>query len=147
MTIRTQNTDLQGFCLGLWCLTPLSTIFYFYLTFCTFSVEINESLIQDVVSPHCGDKRMAGRCTRRFLPNYFVMTSYHWNVRQNTATWHWWMNGKIMWRHVQNVVSLEVLSHFNSTLVICLNLIVVYRVYFTNFHRNENYWRTRDDDW
>jgi hypothetical protein len=34
---------------------------------------------QDVVSPHRGDKRMARRCTRRSLPNYFDMTSYHWN--------------------------------------------------------------------
>ena len=23
------------------------------------------------------------RCTKRSLPNYLVMTSYHWNVRQN----------------------------------------------------------------
>jgi len=45
-------------------------------------------LIQDVVSPHCGDKRMARRCMRRSLPNYLVMTSYHWNVRENTVTWH-----------------------------------------------------------
>ena len=67
----------------------------------TFFFEINESrlsdtryLIQDVVSPHCGDKRMARRCTRRSLPNYFDMTSYHWNVRQSTVTWRWWMNGK-----------------------------------------------------
>jgi hypothetical protein len=43
---------------------------------------------------HTGDKRMARRCTRRSLPNYFDMTSYHWNVRQNTVTWRWWMNGK-----------------------------------------------------
>jgi hypothetical protein len=61
---------------GLWCLTPLSTIFKLYLTLCTLSFEINENrlsdtrcLIQDVVSPHCGDKRMARRCTRRSLPN------------------------------------------------------------------------------
>ena len=67
-----------------------------YLTLCTFSFEIKESslsdarcLIQDVVSPHCGDKRMARRCTRHSLPNYFDITSYHWNVRQNTVTWHW----------------------------------------------------------
>ena len=73
----------------------------FYLTLYTFSFEINESrlsdtscLIQDVVSPHCGDKRMARRCTRRSLPNYFDITSYHWNVRQNTVTWRWWMKGK-----------------------------------------------------
>jgi hypothetical protein len=73
----------------------------FYLILCTFSVEINESrlsdtrcMIQDVVSPHCGDKRMARRCTKRSLPNYFDMTSYHWNVRQNIVTWHWWMSGK-----------------------------------------------------
>jgi hypothetical protein len=76
-------------------------IILYYLTLYTFSFEINESrlsdrgcLIQDVVSPHCGDKRMARRCTRRSLPNYFDMTSYHWNVRQNTVTWRWWMNGK-----------------------------------------------------
>jgi hypothetical protein len=72
-----------------------------YLTLYTFSFEINESrlsdtrcMIQDVVSPHCGDKRMARRCTRRSLPNYFDMTSYHWNVRKNTVTWRWWMNGQ-----------------------------------------------------
>ena len=47
-----------------------------YLTLCTFSLEINESsvsdircLIQDAVSPHCGDKRMARRCTRRYHPS------------------------------------------------------------------------------
>ena len=67
-----------------------------YLTLYTFSFEINEinesrlsgtrCLIQDVVSPHCGDKRMARRSSRRSLPNYFDMTSYHWNVRQNTVT-------------------------------------------------------------
>ena len=75
------------------CLMPLSTIFQLYLTSCMFSFEINESrlsdtkcLIQDVASPHCGDKRMARRCTRRSLPNYLVMTSYHWNVRENTVT-------------------------------------------------------------
>jgi hypothetical protein len=35
----------------------------FYLTFCTFSLNLKKfdtrCLIQDVVSPHCGDKRMA----------------------------------------------------------------------------------------
>jgi hypothetical protein len=39
-----------------------------------------------ISSSHCGDKRMARRCTRRSLPNYFDMTSYHWNVTQNTVT-------------------------------------------------------------
>jgi len=29
---------------------------------------------------HTGDKRMARRCTRSSLPNYFVITSYHWNA-------------------------------------------------------------------
>jgi hypothetical protein len=63
-----------------------------YLTLCMFSFEIKESrksdtrcLIQDVVSPHCGDKRMVRRCMRRSLPNYFDMTSYQWNARQNTV--------------------------------------------------------------
>jgi hypothetical protein len=90
--------------------TQWSAIIVYYLTLCTFSFEINESrlsdtkcLIQDVVSPHCGDKRMARRCTRHSLPNYLVMTSYHWNVRENT--WHRWMNDKITWRHARNVVS------------------------------------------
>ena len=60
---------------------------YSYQTLCMFSFEINESslsdtrcVVQDVVSPQCGDKRMARRCTIRSLPNYFVMTSYHWNA-------------------------------------------------------------------
>jgi hypothetical protein len=59
----------------------------FYLTFCTFSFEFKEiglsdirCIIQDVVSPHCGDKRMARRCMISSLPNYVVMTSYYWNV-------------------------------------------------------------------
>ena len=57
---------------------------------CKFSFEINKSrlsdtrcLIQDVVSPHYGAKRKTLPCPRRSLPNYFVMTSYHWNVRPN----------------------------------------------------------------
>ena len=25
-------------------------------------------------------------CTRRSLPNYLVVTSYHWNMRQNILT-------------------------------------------------------------
>ena len=73
---------------------------YFITQYVRF-FEINESslsdarcLIQDVVSPHCDDKRMARRYTRRSLSNYFDMTSYHWNVRQNTITWRWWMNRK-----------------------------------------------------
>ena len=57
-----------------------------------FSFEIEESslsdarcLIQDVKSPHCGDKRMVRRCMRSFLPNYFVITSYHWTVGENIS--------------------------------------------------------------
>jgi hypothetical protein len=46
------------------------------------------------------------RCMRRFLPNYLIMTSYHWNVRQNILTWRWWMNDKIMWRHARIVPTL-----------------------------------------
>ena len=48
-----------------------------YLTLCTFSFGIKESnltdtrwRIQNVVSPHCGDKRMARRCTISSLLNY-----------------------------------------------------------------------------
>jgi len=37
-------------------------------------------LIQDIVSPHCGDKRMARHGTRSSLLNYFVMTSCHWEM-------------------------------------------------------------------
>jgi hypothetical protein len=53
-----------------------------YLTLCTFPLKLTKvaRLLQDVVSPQCGDKRMARRCTRRSLPNYFVMTSHHWNL-------------------------------------------------------------------
>jgi hypothetical protein len=46
------------------------------------------------------------RCTRRSLPNYLAMTSFHWNVRQNILTWRWWMNDKIKWRHVRIVPTL-----------------------------------------
>ena len=46
------------------------------------------------------------RCTRHSLPNYLVMTSYHWNVRQSILTWRWWMNDKITWRHAQIVPTL-----------------------------------------
>jgi hypothetical protein len=35
-----------------------------------------------------------------------VMTSYHWNVRQNILTWRWWMNDKITWRHARIVPTL-----------------------------------------
>jgi hypothetical protein len=59
-----------------------------YLTLYTFSFEINESRLSDT---RCCIVR---RCTRRSLPNYFDMTSYHWKVRLNTVTWHWWMNGE-----------------------------------------------------
>ena len=104
-----------------------------YLTLHTFSFEINESLlsdtrclIQDAVSPHCGDKRMSRRCTRRSLPNYFDMTAYHWNVRQNTVTWHWWMNGNKQ-RDVMHKMSSpwEYCTNFNSTLVICLRFVFI----------------------
>ena len=68
-------------------------------------------MIQDVVSPHCGDHRTPWRCTRRSLQNYLVMMSCHWNVRENTVKWHRWMNDpmKITWRHSRNVVSLRIL--------------------------------------
>ena len=46
------------------------------------------------------------RCTRRSQPNYLVMTSYHWNVRQNILTWRLWMNDKITWRHARIVPTL-----------------------------------------
>ena len=95
-----------------------------------YVLKINESrlsdtrcMMQDVVSPHCGDKRMAPRCTKRSLPNYFDMTSYRWNVRQSTVTWHWWMNGKnkmtsctkcawykVLYQHTMYVISLSNIS-------------------------------------
>jgi hypothetical protein len=64
-----------------------------YLTLCTnvrFPLQLTKvaGLIQEVASPHCEDKRMVRRCKRRSLPNYFVMTSYYWNMRENTVTWH-----------------------------------------------------------
>ena len=110
-----------------------------YLTLCMFSFEIKESgqsdtrcLIQDVVSPHCGDKRMTWCCTRSSLPNYFVMTSYHLNA----ICWKWSNSDdtlvneqqQITWCHTQNVVSLRVLYkfvNFNSNLVICLKFVFI----------------------
>ena len=54
------------------------------------------------------------RCTRRSLPNYLVMTSNHWNVRQNILAWRWWMNDKITWRHARIVPTLFCLFHSMS---------------------------------
>ena len=66
---------------------------------------------------------MAPRCTKRSLPNYFDMTSYRWNVRQSTVTWHWWMSGKnkmtsctkcawykVLYQHTMYVISLSNIS-------------------------------------
>ena len=36
--------------------------------------------MQDVVSPHCGDRRMARRWIILSLRNYFVMMLHHWNA-------------------------------------------------------------------
>ena len=69
---------------------------------------------------------MVQRCTRRSLSNYFDMTSYHWNVRQNTVTWHCWMNGK------NDVTSCtkcslpqEYWTNFDSTFVVCLKVVSI----------------------
>jgi hypothetical protein len=58
-----------------------------------------------LLSPHCGYTRMPRCCTGRSLPKYLVMTSYHWNVRENTVTWHRWMNDKmkITWGLARNI--------------------------------------------
>jgi hypothetical protein len=68
----------------------------YVISLSNISIKTNftRCLIQDVVSPHCGDKRMVRRCMRRSLPNYFDMTSYQWNARQNTVAWHWWKKEK-----------------------------------------------------
>ena len=107
MNNQVSRLKCYGRFLRRWSLSWVTTRFencflinFFYLTLCTFSFEIKESslsntrcLIQDVLSPHCGDKRMARRCTRRSLLNYFDMTSYHWNETKH-SNWHWWKNGK-----------------------------------------------------
>jgi hypothetical protein len=68
-----------------------------YLTLYTFSFEINESrlsdtrcMIQDVVSPHCGDKRMARRCTRRLcIRSSPLCDQYPYELVQATdKTWY-----------------------------------------------------------
>jgi hypothetical protein len=58
---------------------------------------------------------MARRCVRRSLSNYFDMASYHWNVRQNTVTWRWWMNGK------NNETSFTKWQYFVSGRACCVN--------------------------
>jgi hypothetical protein len=56
------------------------------LTICTVSFEIKGGSMSEsdtrccIATLCCGDTRMARRCTRSSLPNYFVMTSYHWNT-------------------------------------------------------------------
>ena len=39
---------------------------------------VSDRLLSLNSKENCGHKRM--------VPNYFVMTSYHWNVRENTVT-------------------------------------------------------------
>ena len=69
---------------------------------------------------------MARRCTRRSLPNYFDMKSYHWNVRQKTITWHWWKNSKNNVTFMHKMQSpWEYCANFNSTLVICLKFVFI----------------------
>jgi len=67
----------------------------YYLTLCTFSFEINESrlsdtrcLIQDVVSPHCGDKRMVRHCTRRSLDEllWHDVIPLEWETKHSNLT-------------------------------------------------------------
>ena len=81
---------------------------------------------------HTGDQRIPRRCTRCSLPKYLVMTSYHWNVRENTVTWHRWMNDKmkITWRHARNVVSLRILNkvYFNPCYLFKIHFLLVFCV-------------------
>ena len=63
----------------------LSNIMYVFCEIKESSLSDTRCLIQYVVSPQCGDKRMVQRCTRFSVQNYFVMTSYHWNARENTS--------------------------------------------------------------
>jgi hypothetical protein len=59
---------------------------------------VSDRLLSLNSKENCGHKRM--------VHNYFVMTSYHWNVRQNILTWRWWMNDKITWRYARIVPTL-----------------------------------------
>jgi hypothetical protein len=78
------------------------------------------------------------RCMRRSLPNYLVMTSYHWNVRQNILTWRWWMNDKITWRHARIVPTLFLrLFHWMSInlgqfVFYCFSTFCQLNVFFSN---------------
>ena len=94
-----------------------------YLTLYTFSFEIKESslsdtrcLIHDVVSPHCGDKRMA-----RLWHDVIALV-----CEKKHSNWHWWKNGK------NNVTSCtkcslpeNIRTNFNSTLVICWKFVFI----------------------
>jgi hypothetical protein len=60
---------------------------WYYLTLCKLSFEIQESslsditcLIQYVVSPHRGEKRMSRCCMRCPLSDFFFRTSWYWNA-------------------------------------------------------------------
>jgi hypothetical protein len=54
-----------------------------YLTLCKLSFE--RCLTQDVVSPHCGDKRMVRHCMGYSLPNYFVISLVCWEKHFNVS--------------------------------------------------------------
>ena len=82
------------------------------------------------------------RCMRRSLPNYLVMTSYHWNVKQNILTWRWWMNDKITWRHARIVPTLFLrLFHWISINLGQFVFFIVFQLFVRwTFFSNTRYW-------
>jgi hypothetical protein len=86
----------------------IPNIINIYLTLCTFSFEIKESSlpdtrcrIQDVVLPHCVDKRMARRCRRFSIPNYLETVSLEMRI------WPWIRDTQYEWMNTKQSVCLH----------------------------------------
>ena len=110
----------------------LETIYPFSFEFKGRSLSDTRCMIQYVVSPQCGDKRMARRvrdllCRTILSWRHFIgMRGKNVNVSNVSKAKEW--TAKITWRHAQNVVSTRVLYKFInliSTFVICLKFVSI----------------------
>jgi hypothetical protein len=124
---------------------PCPTSFIFpkslFLGFSNHPLECQRPIYKLCVKPH--SSMTSQRCTRRSLPNYLDMTSYHFNVRQNILTWRWWMNDKITWRHARIVRTIFLrLFHWISIKLGQFVFFIVFQLLSAErfFFSNTRYW-------
>jgi hypothetical protein len=79
---------------------------------------VSDRLLSLNSKENCGHKRM--------VHNYFVMTSYHWNVRENSKTWC-----KGLYQHTMYVISVSNISIKTNLKQIKIVEIILTNVYNT----------------